>query len=311
MSCRSALLGLALTAVVILPTTAGDTGFPRSVEHALGTTTIADEPQRIIALIDRDADTLLALGEQPVAIRSNYNFEAGVGVWAEHLLEDKPIVWGGRELNYEAIAAADPDLIVFATSGGDADEYNLLSRIAPTISLPKDALPWQATTAQTTRLIAEALGRKADGEKLLADLDAYMAAQKRAHPEFSGKTANYLDVHSSGIYQYADDHIVNGALYALGFKPIQGALDVADDAASIVVSPELLPDYDADIVLAYPFERSLDELITEIPTLATLPSIAENRFFLLDNLAFSNASVLSIPYALERLIPQFSAALAE
>lgn len=310
MSFRFGLAGIALASFAVLPALAQDAIFPLTVEHALGAVTIPAAPQRVVALIDRDADTLLALGVQPVAIRSNYNFEAGVGAWAEDLIEGEPIVWGGRDLNYEAIAAASPDLIVFATSGGDADEYNLLSQIAPTISLPKNALAWQATTAETTLLIAEALGRRADGEKLLADLDAYLAAQNAAHPEFAGRTANYLDVHSSGIYQYADDHIVNGALYALGFSPIQGALDVPEDQTFTIVSAELLPDYDADIVLAYSFGRTLDELIAEVPTLATLPSVAEGRFLLLDNLAFSNASVLSIPYAFDRLIPQFSVALA-
>lgn len=129
---------------------AQDAAFPITLEHALGTVTIPAEPQRVVALIDRDADTVLALGVQPVGIRSNYNFDAGVGPWAEPLLTTEPAVWKGRELNFEAIAAADPDLIVFATSGGDAAEYERLSQIAPTIALPRGANPWEATTAQTT-----------------------------------------------------------------------------------------------------------------------------------------------------------------
>ncbi|MCR6671823.1 iron-siderophore ABC transporter substrate-binding protein [Devosia ginsengisoli] len=290
---------------------AQDAAFPITLEHALGTVTIPAEPQRVVALIDRDADTVLALGVQPVGIRSNYNFDAGVGPWAEPLLTTEPAVWKGRELNFEAIAAADPDLIVFATSGGDAAEYERLSQIAPTIALPRGANPWEATTAQTTLLIAEALGRKQEGEQLIADLDAYLATQKAAHPEFAGRTVNYLDIYPGGISSYSANHIVNGMLYATGFSPIAGALDVPAGQSSISVSAELLASYDADIVLIYPFGRSLDELIAETPTLATLPSVEDGRAFVLQDLAFSSASVVSIPYALDNLLPRFSAALAD
>ncbi|MQA01035.1 MAG: hypothetical protein GEU80_17255 [Dehalococcoidia bacterium] len=49
----------------------GSGTFPRTVEHALGPTRIEAEPGRVVALIDRDADTMLALGVTPVAIRSH------------------------------------------------------------------------------------------------------------------------------------------------------------------------------------------------------------------------------------------------
>lgn len=292
------------------PAQAQPTSFPLTFEHSLGEVTITEPPARVVALIDRDVDTLLALGIQPVAIRSQFGFPTGVGPWAEALLTTTPVVWGGRELNFEAIAAVEPDLIVFANSGGDAQEYDLLSQIAPTVYLPSGANPWEATTAQTTLLIAEAVGRRTDGEALLADLDAYLAQKRAEHPEFAGKTANYLDIYPGGIASYSDDHIVNGALYALGFVPTAQSVSVPNDQSSEMVSPELLPDYDADIVLVYPFDRNLEQLVAETPTLSALPSVEDGRLFLLDDLAFSAASVLSIPYALDRLVPQFSAALA-
>lgn len=307
---RAALFGF-LLAVTSLPAAAQQAAFPLTVEHSQGSVTIPAEPKRVVALIDRDADTLLALGVQPVAIRSNYGFEGGVGPWAEDLLTTSPIVWTGRELNYEAIAAAAPDLIVFATSGGDADEYERLSQIAPTIYLPKGADGWEATTKQTTLLIAEALGRRADGEKLLAGLDAYLAEQKAAHPEFSGKSANYLDIYPGGISAYSDEHIVNGTLYALGFESARSAVDIPLGQSSTNVSPELLADYVGDITLIYPFGRTLDGLIAETPTLGLVPQAETGGLIVLDNLAFSNASVISIPYALDRLIPAFAEVVAE
>lgn len=302
------ILAMAYTLLAAAPAFAQS--FPLTVEHAQGTTTIPAPPQRVVAMIDRDADTLLALGVVPVGIHSLYGFETGVGPWSEQLLGDAtPVVWGGREYNYEAVAALEPDLIVFANSGGDADIYARLSTIAPTIGLPRDAIAWEATVEQTTQLIADALGRHDDGIALLQRLDSYLVTQKAAHPEFAGRTANYLDIYPGGISTYSSRHIVNTMLYGVGFSPIPGA-EMPADTSSLTVSAELLPDYDADITVIYPFGRSLTELDAENPTLSTLPSVAAGRAFILDNLAFSTASVVSIPYALDQLIPQFSAALA-
>ncbi|WMT90627.1 hypothetical protein [Pelagibacterium sp. H642] len=80
--------------------------FPAVVEHALGQTVVPAEPERIVAMTNRDAETLLALGVVPVGIQSQLGFEGGVGPWAEPLLRDaRPEVWLGMEINYEAVVA--------------------------------------------------------------------------------------------------------------------------------------------------------------------------------------------------------------
>ncbi len=288
-------------------TTAGK--FPRTVKHGLGSTTIDAEPKRIVALIDRDADTLLAMGITPVGIRSNYGFEEGVGPWAVDELGDAtPTVWTGRELDLEAIAAAQPDLLVFTVSGGDVDEYNALSGIAPTLALPEGAVAWGATPEQSLRLIAEALGREEEAEGILADFDTYLQETATQYPVLKGKSFAYFDIFQGGVTNYGGDHIVNSIMYRIGFVPSAGTEAMTE--SSQAVSVERLIEYDADIILAYPFGSTLEELKAAIPTLASMSSVAEGRFFLLEDLAFSNSSLLSIPYALDNLLPRISAALS-
>ena len=306
------LAALAILASSFSAAWAEDAAFPLTVEHALGSTTLPTEPQRVIALMDRDVDTLLALGVVPVAIRSWYNFEDGAGPWSLPLLEGHdPVVWTGRELNFEAIAAQAPDLIVYANSGGEQDIYDRLSQIAPTVGLPKDAAPWGATTEQTTLLIAEALGRRAEGEALLDEMNGYFAAHKAAHPEFAEHTATYLDIYPEGISAYNEQQFVNRMLTEIGFSATGASLAIPDGETSIAVSAELVTDYDADIVLIYPFGRTLEEMIADQPIVGQLSSIAEGRAFVLEDLAFSTASVLSIPYALDSLVPKMSTALSQ
>lgn len=285
--------------------------FPRTVSHGLGSTKIESEPQRIVALIDRDADSLLALGITPVAIRSNYGFEEGVGPWAiDELGDATPIVWTGRELDLEAIAAANPDLLVFTVSGGDMDEYKALSGIAPTLALPTNAVAWGATPEQSLRLIGEALAREDQVEQVIQDFERYLAETAADYPEFEGKTFAYLDIFDGGITNYGREHIVNSVMYKIGFAPSAGTEAMPAGTPSEAVSTERVREYDADIILAYPFGQTLDQLIAAIPTLESMDSVAEGRFFILDDLAFSNSSVLSIPYALERLLPQMRESLA-
>jgi len=46
-----------------------------------------------------------------------------------------------------------------------------------------------------------------------------------------------------------------------------------------------------------------------VPTLETLGSARNGRLFVLEDLALSNSSVLSIPYALDTLLPEIDRAL--
>lgn len=294
-----------------LPSSPATVEYPIEVEHQLGTITIPEQPDRVVAMTGRDVDTLLALGVMPVGIHSIYDFESGVGPWATEALGDAtPEVWLGREFNYEAIAATNPDLIVYANAGDDRQIYDQLSAIAPTVALPLGAVPYGASTEDSTMLIAEALGRRDDGQRLLAELDSYYDEQAATYPSFAGHTVNYLDIYPGGISSYSRDHVVNAVMYEVGFDPIAPS-DLPDGESSVEVSSERLAEFDADIVLAYPFGRSIEEIAVEIPTMTTLDSYANGRFFVLADLALSNSSVLSIPYALDNLLPQIDAALTD
>ncbi len=310
---RLALAG-ALFALMALstPVVAQSATYPITVEHALGQTVIAAEPKRVVSLNQRDTDTLLALGIQPVAANSTLGFPSGVGPWAEPRLgETKPVVWHWDDLNYEAIAATEPDLIIYVSSGGDEDEYRRLSQIAPTVPMPKGAKPWDATLAEATLLTAEAVGRRTEAEQLLAELDAHIASIAAAHPEFAGKTVNYLNSYDTDLYGFDQSLSAHQILYRLGFAPSPSSLDLPGDESWAEISPELVGDFDADILVFFTYGRSLDELLAAIPTLGHLGAVKSGHAFALSDEAFNVNSILSLPYALDNLAPTIAAALAQ
>src|SRR5262245_57702400 len=99
--------------------------FPVEIEHKYGTTTVESEPKRVVSVGFTDQDALLALGVVPVGVRDWYGEQPfAVWPWAQPALGDaEPEVLSAEELNYEAIAALQPDLIVGISSGMTADEY--------------------------------------------------------------------------------------------------------------------------------------------------------------------------------------------
>ena len=118
------LAGCGGEAEVTEPARAGD-GFPVTIEHKFGETTIPDAPERVVAVGFNDQDFALALGVTPVGVRQ---FQAGIDItgrpWAQDELGGaKPQIVGAEELELEKIAALRPDLILGVYSGLTDKEY--------------------------------------------------------------------------------------------------------------------------------------------------------------------------------------------
>lgn len=206
----AAALSLALAACGGTPTDAGagdgaqaSPGFPVSVDHALGTTEIPAAPERVVSLGYTDQDAILALGVVPVAIRE---FTGGQpsATWpwaADRLQGQQPEVLDG-EISLEAVAALQPDLIVAVSAGLTPEQYESYSRIAPVVTQPVGDQPFQSRWQDTTRLIGQALGRGAEADGLVADLEARFTAVAAEYPELAGKRAAVAALSSVGAGQF-------------------------------------------------------------------------------------------------------------
>ncbi|WP_222264629.1 hypothetical protein [Modestobacter marinus] len=134
MSPRPALRGAALLAAALVGTSCGSgseapadaaaaseaTGaFPTTIEHTFGETTIEEQPQDVVTWGFGSTDAALALGVVPVAIpfQEYGGDEDGVLPWiAEELdalgAETPTVLPDGDEAPFEAVAAAQPDVIL-------------------------------------------------------------------------------------------------------------------------------------------------------------------------------------------------------
>ncbi|MBU9643050.1 ABC transporter substrate-binding protein [Burkholderia gladioli] len=296
--------------------------FPVTIAHQWGSTTIPRAPQRVVVLGWNEADVVLALGVTPVAIQDWQQLglkDGQVNPWSQALVHGTaPVILPRGDLDFRRIAALHPDLILDVNGRDNSSQanYALLSRIAPTVASPKEVrdnnLPWQ----QQVRIDALALGRVAAGERLIADTEARIAAARRAHPEFAGRSFSIDWGVQNGWHAYVEGDVRPRLLEDLGMKlsPTLKTLPARNYYADLPI--ERTSAIDADLVVLVAFARPAASLLAE-PAVQALDAARRHRLVVLDNqrdaalrAAFATGSPTSIDATLDQLVPRIARALA-
>ncbi|MCS7459176.1 iron-siderophore ABC transporter substrate-binding protein [Paenibacillus doosanensis] len=147
-------------------------GGSKSIKHALGTTEIKGTAKRVVALDWSYVEFLLAVGVQPAGVADIKGYKTWVNIPTQ--LDASVVDVGVRtEPSLEAIAALKPDLIV-APDFRIKSSYEALSKIAPTVAFnpyPAEGAGDQYDEMEKTFLtVADLVGKKAEGEKVMSDL---------------------------------------------------------------------------------------------------------------------------------------------
>ncbi|WP_214364513.1 iron-siderophore ABC transporter substrate-binding protein [Pseudonocardia sp. H11422] len=291
---------------------AGDAGatpaaagaFPVTISHAFGETTIPAEPKRVVAVGFNEADFVLALGVVPVGVRDFIGeFPEDTRPWAQEALGGaKPEVVGGNEIDFEKIAALQPDLIMGVYSFMDQAAYDTLMKIAPTIPAVTEGST-AATWQEQTRITGKALGREEKAEEVISATEKKFADARAANPSFEGKSL-------------ALDFIVEGTAYKLGTDDLRAQVfdglgfDVGPTTETL--SDERLSELDKDVVVVVGVPK---EALAGNQVFQNLTAVKENRVVYLGDYSteFSGAigfgSPLSLPYAIDIVAPQLASAL--
>jgi iron complex transport system substrate-binding protein len=293
----------------------GEAAFPVSIEHKFGTTTIEAEPQRVVSVGFNDQDALLALGVVPVGIREWYGEQPfATWPWAIDALGDaEPEVLASAELNFEQITALEPDLIVGLSSGMTESEYATLSGIAPTIAQSAEYIEYGVPWDVGTLTVGRAVGRVAEAEALVTEVQDRIAAEAAAHPEWAGQevAVGYV-LSDTEIGAYASGDPRPQLLAQLGLVTPAEFDELAGDLFYSSFSFEEIGRLDRDVLV---WIASTPEVMAQIeasPLRPTLQASTEGREVFLGQLeagAFSFGSVLSLPYLLDALVPQIEAAI--
>ena len=154
------------------------------------------------------------------------------------------------EINFEQVAALDPDVIFAIGSGIEQGDFDTLSAIAPTVAQSADynvfGTPWDV--AQLT--IGKALGLEPEAQALVDDINAKFAAAVEANPDWQGLTGTVSaagDDGSIGVFTDGDNrgHI----LTQLGFVIPEEITEIAGDSFYADISAEQISLLDNDLLV--------------------------------------------------------------
>jgi iron complex transport system substrate-binding protein len=289
-------------------------GMPVTIEHAFGSTTITSPPQRVVTIGWSDQDAVLALGVQPVGTTEWFNEQPGaIFPWATSAATGPApeIVSNSGEINFEKVAALRPDLILALYEGLDQSEYDTLSKIAPTVAHSAQYDPFGAPWQDMTVTTGKALGREQQAKDLVAGVEKKVAAVRAAHPQWGQKTMLVMATAENGTYGVFSPQDPKARFFAdLGFQtqPSWIAGRVQDNLANVSAEEFKLLDVDR---LAWTSDPAIMQVLRDDPIYNRLDVVRNGRvgYFDYTTLPFPGAAitfntVLSIPYALDQVVPE-------
>ena len=294
-----------------------------SIKHVYGTTEVPADATKVATVAWANQDVLLALGIMPLGFsKQTWGVTDGSGMlpWTKEKVDEltangaaQPKLFdddGGVKINPQAVNATKPEVILAVYSGMSKEEYETLSKIAPTVAYPKVAwgTPWRETIA----INATAVGKKAEGEKLVADLEKQVADAVAKHPQIKGKAAAFCytaegDATKFGYYTTADPR--TAFLSDLGMKVPASVEKTSKENASafnVDVSTENADSLnDFDLIIMYGTESDLAAMQAN-SLLSQVRAIKNGAVAFVGNsdpmAASTNPGPLSIPWGIEKYV---------
>lgn len=246
--------------------------FPRTLTHAMGETTLEKRPERVVVLDVGEFDNVVSLGVKPVGLAPTEGDNA-IPDYLKKDAGDPKSVGTINNLNLEAIAALEPDLILGSQLRA-ADKYDQLSAIAPTVFSIRPGFTWK----ENYLLNAAALGEK---ERAQAELDAYEKKADKLGEDIAaaGKKPSVSMVRymPDTIRLYARGSFIGTILADVGL-PRPKNQQVNDLATEI--SPERIDEADADWIFTglYGDPKATDrDKAQDSPLWKNLPAVKAGR----------------------------------
>src|SRR3712207_4876507 len=136
-----------------------------TVAHAQGETTVPVNPERVLTFDFAALTTLDALDVDVWGLPKE-NLPGSLEQYASDEYQNIGTLF---EPDYEAVQAAEPDLIIVA--GRSAAGYPDLAEIAPTIDLSNDAADFRSSVVANAEILGEIFDRGEEVEEMVASLD--------------------------------------------------------------------------------------------------------------------------------------------
>lgn len=226
-----------------------------TVEHAMGTTPISKQPERVVILTNEGTEALLTMGVKPVgAVRS------WIGdPWYDHIeeqMEGVEVVGEESNVNIEAIAALEPDLII-GNKMRQENIYEQLKAIAPTVFAEDLRGDWQ----KNFTLYSKAINKEEKGKEVLAEFEDHLnEVKEKINTDTEVSVVRFMEGRTRIYYTNSFSGVI---FEQLGLKRPQQQVDLfaenPDDQFVREVDQEKIPLMDGDVIFYFTYETGSGE----------------------------------------------------
>ncbi|MCW4629703.1 MULTISPECIES: iron-siderophore ABC transporter substrate-binding protein [Marinomonas] len=296
--------------------------FPITIQHAFGTSIIKQQPKRVATVAWANHEVPLALGIVPVGFAAaKFGDDDGDGVlpWVAARLRElnakTPVLFDeGDGIDFEAVAATQPDVILAAYSGLSQSDYDTLSMIAPVVAF-QDA-PWSTNWRSMIRINSAGLGMKKEGDALIKKIEKDIAEQVARYPELHNKSAmfiTHLDPTDLSVIRFYSTHDARVSFFDdLGLHSPDSVKKISRNGQySGESSIEQIDEFnDVDIFVTYGNDNLLTPLNAN-PLMSKMRAIKNGAIVMLGNSPLAtaaNPTPLSISWVLNDYLKALAAA---
>lgn len=258
-----------------------------TVDHAMGTTTIAKTPERVVILTNEGTEALLELGVTPVGAVQSWTGDP----WYDHIadeMKDAEVVGLESEVNVEAIAALQPDLII-GNKMRQEGIYEQLSAIAPTVFAEDLRGNWK----NNFELYAKAVNKEEKGKEAIEAYDSRIADLKEQLGDKLNMKVSMVRFMAGDVRIYQKDSFSGVILDQLGFARPESQ-DVEEFAIK-GATKEQMPLMDGDILFYFTYETGdgaaseLEKEWLEDPIFKNLEVAQKGEVYKVDDVIWNTA----------------------
>jgi iron complex transport system substrate-binding protein len=234
----------------------------RTIEHEVGETEVCGQPERIVVLGPYVLEPLLTLGVQPIGFADHVAFQQEdynnpsqqIPYLGSMITQPIANVGLAYEPSIEAIVKVQPDLIIGIET--NAQQYDILSQIAPTIMLNYDA------PETNLKAIAQAVNRTQQAEQILTETKQRIATARKTFAPLVASNPKMLLLYLEQLEEITlsnPTELCHSLPQKLGFQVVSSPKpDEPKANQSVPTSIETLPQFneaDSVIVLGHKFEE--------------------------------------------------------
>lgn len=233
-----------------------------TITHAQGETVVPLNPETVLTFDLASLSTLHALGVEVAGVP-----DFALPETLEQYASDDYLKIGSLfEPDYEAVAAADADLIIVAARS--AAVYPELSAIAPTIDLTADNSDFLASNFHNAEILGQIFGKEEEAAALIEEITASVEVVQEAAAEAG--TALIVMVNGGEVTAYGTGSRFGWIHDELGFTPVIEDIEEAThgEAISFEFILEANPDWliviDRDVAVGEDSEAAVNVLDNEL-----------------------------------------------